>query len=231
VHKYYLVIPVYNEGLYLPKFLVSLEKNINKLPQISKIIFVNDGSTDNSQMLLADFRNRTDKVILLTHKTNQGKGKAMHTGYELAKKKRAAAVIFMDADLQHDPKFLAQFVSLLSSEQAVFGYRILGKKTPFFRKLGNSLAKYLLKLLFKIKRKDVLCGFFAIRQELFSIINWQSLDYGVETEITIILAKRKIDFTEVKISTVYHLANKGVSLFDAFLILLGIPYLYYRSEK
>lgn len=230
MNNIYLIISVYNEAKYLPRLLSKLKQTLTSLPQIHKVIFVNDGSNDESRDILQEHLKKNHRYLLLNHKTNLGKGAAMDTGYKLAKKEKANGVIFMDADLQHDPFYLKIFVEKLKTNQAVFGYRMLGREAPWIRRIGNLIVVRVIRLLFNIKRRDVLCGFFALRKELFGNFQWESADYGVETEISTIIARRRIDFVEVKISTIYHQAYKGVNLFHAFLILLKIPFWYFRES-
>jgi glycosyltransferase involved in cell wall biosynthesis len=224
-----IVVPIYNESLYLPEFIKQLQKLLNEIPEITCVNFVNDGSTDKTAVILEQHRKQNSFFKVITFKTNQGKGAAMQAGYLEAQKMHSEAVIFMDADLQHQPLFLKEFLKQLKSNKVVFGYRVLGSKAPLYRRVGNVLVRALLNYLFRINRRDILCGFFAIRKELFPVIKWTSADYGVETEISTVIARLKVSFSEIKISTIYHKANKGVNLGHALLILLRVPFFYYRK--
>lgn len=221
----FIVVPVYNEGQRAVK-TVSLILQKSKL---KKIVIVDDGSTDNSFKYLKESFNKNQRVYLLKHIINLGKGAAMKTGVGFAWKRGASAAIFIDADGQHDPRHILEFENLLKKSSVVFGYRELNKKMPWVRKAGNVLALKLVGGLFGIKRKDLLCGFMAIRKTVYEKICWTSCRYGVETEIATRVAKNKISFSEAKIDTIYFDKYKGVSLIDALKILVNIPFWYLQK--
>lgn len=220
-----IVVPVYNECLFIETFLKDLTKAIRVLP-IRKVIIVDDGSTDQTSDIVKKYTNHN--ITLIQYAINHGKGYAMRIGFESAQKAKADAVIFMDGDRQHNPKHLSKFIEALDAYQIVLGYRRLDKKAPYFRKLGNKIAHYLFRIFFNIKRHDILCGFMAIRKDVYDDIVWKSDDYGVEMEISAIIGKKRTIFKEVLIDTVYLDMKKGVTLKRAFFISLKIPYWYFN---
>ncbi|PIV10617.1 hypothetical protein COY13_02070 [Candidatus Roizmanbacteria bacterium CG_4_10_14_0_2_um_filter_36_35] len=224
-----IIIPVYNESLYIEAFLNDLLREKTSLNSIRKIIIVDDGSKDSTKDIIKNFKD--NKIVLISYSVNQGKGYAMRIGLERAKKFQADGVIFIDGDGQHNPKHLAKLIKSLENNSLIFGFRKLTKNTPYFRRLGNIIIKYLFRTFFNIKRHDLLCGFMAIRSELFSKIVWESNDYGVEVEISAIVAKKRISFKEILIDTLYLDAKKGVSLIKAFFIFLKIPYWYFKYNE
>ena len=219
-----IVIPVHNEGLFIEGFLKELFNEDKSLQSIRNIIFVDDGSTDNTLSIIKNYKNK--KIKLISNKRNYGKGYAMRVGLKKAKEAGAEAVIFMDGDRQHHPKHLSKFIKYIHNHRIVLGYRKLTKEAPYFRKLGNKIAKFLFRVFFNIKRHDLLCGFIAIRKDTYDQIMWESDDYGVEIEISAIIAKKRIPFKEVLIDTLYLDIKKGVTLTKAFFISLKIPYWY-----
>lgn len=221
-----IIIPVYNEGLFIDAFLHDLFQQKKAMAKIQQVIIVDDGSIDNTGKVLQKLK--SSKIKILTHKKNRGKGAAMRTGLRFCKNNKSDAVIFMDGDRQHNPKHLIEFVLALEKHRLIFGYRRLDRTAPYFRKLGNTLVRKLFRRLFNIKRHDILCGFMAIRSELFNELNWQSDDYGVEPEISAIVGTKKISFKELLIETLYLDSKKGVTLLKAFFIFLKIPYWYFK---
>ncbi len=219
-----IVIPVHNEGLFIEGFLKELFNEGKPLQSIRNIIFIDDGSIDDTVNIIKSHKNK--KIKLISNAKNHGKGYAMRVGLEKAKKTGADAVIFMDGDRQHHPKHLSKFIKYLNQHKVVLGYRKLTKEAPYFRKLGNKVAKFLFRIFFNIKRHDILCGFMAIRKDAYDDIVWESDDYGVEIEISAIIAKKRIPFKEILIDTLYLDIKKGVTLTKAFFISLKIPYWY-----
>lgn len=223
--KIAIIIPVYNEEKYLPDFLQNLLQYVKTYSSIHQIIFVNDGSTDKTQNILETAREKFKKITVVTNKMNTGKGSALKKGLLEAKKNNAEGVIFMDGDGQHDPASIAEFIHKLDEYPIVFGYRELKKNVPAIRKTGNQIAHFIIRNIFNIKREgDILCGYFAMRSDVFDKIYWHSNDYGVEAEISAIIGRKHIPFTEIQVKTIYLDNNKGVNMFDALLILLHIPY-------
>ncbi|MCW1949034.1 MAG: glycosyltransferase family 2 protein [Candidatus Shapirobacteria bacterium] len=220
-----VIVPVYNEGYRSVKTI----QKILKVNRDVKIIVVNDGSNDRSLEILKNNFAGNGRVVILNHIINLGKGAAMKTGALFAWKIGANAVIFIDADGQHNPKYLSMFIKALDKYPVVFGYRELNEKSPWIRKNGNKLAGLLVRILFNIKRKDLLCGFLGFRKEIYRKIRWKSCRYGIETEIATKVGRNKIPFFEIKIDTIYIDKYKGVTIFDAFNILLKIPFWYFEK--
>ena len=211
----YIVIPAYNEKKTIGKVLESLE-NV-KL----SIIVVDDGSKDNSKLKVKNLKLKN--LTLLEHKVNLGKGAAMKTGAEAAFEMGADAVIFMDADGQHVAGDIFKFVKVLNDGyDMVLGSRNTNYGVPLVRYLGNKFGAVLISLLFGIYVSDLLCGYRAMTKKAYERIKWESMGYGVETEMVVNLAKSGLRWCEVPVTVVYNDRYKGVSLFDSFGILFDI---------
>jgi glycosyltransferase involved in cell wall biosynthesis len=219
-----IIVPVYNEG---NRAVETINKVLKR--HKSEVVIINDGSTDNSYKLLRNEYRNVDRVTVLNHVINLGKGAAMKTGAEYAFNNEAEAVLFLDADGQHNPKYISRFKRYLKEYPMVFGYRLLNKKMPFIRKWGNIAAANLIKVLFGIKKKDLLSGYLGFRKEVYEQIKWGSPRYGIETEMATRVGKNKIPFKEIKIDTIYIDKYKGVTILDALKILVQIPFWYFSK--
>lgn len=222
--KLAIIVPVYNES-------VRSVATIKQILEISKseVVVVDDGSKDDSWDCLIRNFGKNKRVYLLKHIINLGKGAAMKTGVKMAWKLKSEGVIFIDADGQHNPKYLPEFEKALENNELVFGYRKLNSEMPFIRKYGNIIAKKIVGLLFNVKRREFLCGYLGFRKSAYKKIRWNSSRYGVETEIATKVGRNKLKFSEVEIDTIYIDKYKGVSLFDAMKILTQIPYWYFSK--
>ena len=211
--KISVVLPLYNEVKHIAGVIQGISKY--KIP----IIVVNDGSTD----LGKNFKFKS-KITLLTHKINLGKGAAMMTGAEYAFSHSADAVIFMDSDGQHSPKNLIGFIEKLNMNKydVVLGSRKLNREVPFVRRTGNMVASQIIKLFFGISVTDPLSGFRAITKSSFNKIRWDSSGYSVESEMVANIAKHNLTFVEIPVDTIYHDKYKGMSVLDAFGVLLDV---------
>ena len=224
--KVSIVIPVYNEEKYLPNFLKLLLKELKNIPQIMSVIIINDGSIDSTKAIITKVKKRHKNIFMIDSNINKGKGYSMRLGFIKAQELNSDRVIFMDGDGQHDPISLREFLLELDHYPIVFGYRILKKDAPIIRKLGNQISNLIIRNIFNIKRNgDILCGYFAIRSDIYNEIAWYSNDYGVEAEISAIIGRKMIPFKEILVKTIYLDQKKGVNLFHALQILLRIPYL------
>lgn len=222
--KTFIIVPVYNEEHRAIETI-----NIILATVDTNIVVIDDGSTDNSFREIKNEFKYDSRVMIARHLINLGKGAAMKTGAKIAWKLGAEAVIFVDADGQHNPKYLPKFIDALKKYPMVFGYRELNKDAPWIRRTGNKIAGKVIGFLFKIKRKDLLCGFLGFRKEVYKKIVWKSCRYGIETEMTTKVARNKIPFSEIKIDTIYIDKYKGMTIFDSFKILFKIPFWYFEK--
>jgi len=221
--KIFIIVPVYNEGNRSLETIKNVLKNSK-----CRVIVIDDGSTDGTYKKLNKAFGKNDRVMVLRHIINLGKGAAMKTGAEMVWKLGGEAVIFLDADGQHNPKHLKKFEKELERHKIVFGYREMDKNMPLVRKWGNIMASNLVKTLFNIKKKDLLSGYLGFRKEVYEKIKWSSCRYGIETEMATKIGRKRLAFAEIKVDTTYIDKYKGVTLVDAMKILLKIPYWYFN---
>ena len=216
--KIFVVVPAYNEGRYLGKFL-------DKLLAVTKqVVVVDDGSTDKTTHIAL-----SKGVKCLTHMVNLGKGAALKTGCSYAfREMQADAVVIMDGDDQHAVVDIPHFVLALKQGAAVvLGVRQMDAKMPLTRILGTKSMSIIINLLFGRYIADIPSGFKAFTRAAYRDLLGHSSGYEVETEIAVRLAKNKLAYVEVPISTVYHDKDYGFNLLDAAKILLKLPYWFW----
>lgn len=207
-------MPAVNEVGRIGKVLRELK------PYEIPVIVVDDGSKDDTAKIA-----EREGAIVLKHKINLGKGAGMKTGALAAFHLGADAVIFMDADGQHKAGDLPKFIKALGKGyDVVFGSRHLNLGAPLVRSLGNKFAPFLINFMFRIKVSDLTCGFRALTRKAYKIINWQSIRYGVETEMVAMTGKFKLKYCEVPVRTVYYDKFKGTTILDAVSILFEVIY-------
>ena len=103
-----IIIPAYNEEESLPFLYERLEKLINSIENYEfEILFVNDGSKDNTINLIKQYREKDSRISYVDFSRNFGKETAMIAGLDYAK---GDAVIFMDADLQDPPELIPEMI-------------------------------------------------------------------------------------------------------------------------
>ncbi len=210
--NYAIVIPAYNEHSRIGKVLESLIAT--KIP----IYVVDDGSRDKTFEVIQQY-----KVNAFKHRINLGKGAALKTGTEAAFADGYQAIIMMDSDGQHKVEDLPKFIKALDEGfDVVIGSRNLNLRVPFIRLMGNKCASALISLLFGIYVSDLLCGYRAFTKKAYQKIEWQSTGYGIETEMVVRVGLSHLKYTEVPVETVYFDKFKGVTILDAFGILMNV---------
>ena len=206
-NKIAVLIPAYNAS----KTIVTLIEKIQKdFPQLD-IIVIDDGSRDQTFSLA-----KNSKAIVLQHQINRGKGEALKTGFEYAKEREYSYVISLDADLQHDPKHLKDFLQKASSDKTDF---ILGTRNfsfqnmPWDRFLTNFISSVILTLLSGQKIKDSQSGYRMISGEVLKKVPLHCKKYDLESEILIKAGRKRFKIEPVEISTIYEGSQSFINPF------------------
>ena len=121
------------------------------------------------------------------------------------------------------PEDIIKFTEALDKgNDVVFGSRDYGYRTPLVRYMGNKAASVLVSLLYGIYVFDLLCGFRALTRKAYNKIKWESRGCGVETEMVIKTAAASLKYCQVSVAAIYLDEVKGVTILDAFSILLDV---------
>ncbi|MGA7723361.1 MAG: glycosyltransferase family 2 protein [Ignavibacteriaceae bacterium] len=193
-NKICAVVPFYNENK-------TIREIINRtLPYAGLIIAVNDGSTDNS----CDEVPVNEKVILLSHSTNRGKGFALNIGFLESIKRASYITVTLDADLQHIPEIIPELILGLEKYDVVIGNRLNNTKNmPLMRILSNKLTSLLLSIKTKQKLFDTQSGFRAYRTNILEDILPTYTGFEAESEMIVKAAEHNYKINFVPIPTIY----------------------------
>ena len=192
--KICVIVPFYNEERFIGNVIS------NTLKFVDLVIAVNDGSDDDSEALIKDFSN----VVILKHKINFGKGRALRSGFEESLKRNFDIIITLDADNQHDPNMIPIFVKAVDRYDIIIGNRLGDiKSMPLMRILSNKITSALLSIKTKQKIIDSQCGFRAYKKEVIEKIKTLSDGYEAESEILILAARNGFKIGFVDIPTIY----------------------------
>jgi len=211
LNKVWVVIPAHNEE----KHIEGVIKNTKKFAK--NILVVDDGSKDKTSVIA-----ERSGAFVLKHIVNLGKGAALKTGCEYAIKKGAEKIVVLDADGQHDPKEIPEFIKALDNADIVFGYRRLNKNMPFVLRYGNWFIFFMAKLLFGLKIADTQCGYRAFRSNAYNKIKWNAVDYSMESEMIANAGKAHLRYKQIPIETIYSDKYKGTTVIDGFKIVLNM---------
>lgn len=108
-----VIVPCYNEQESLPLFYDEISKVFQKNQIAYELVFVNDGSSDDTLKELKELSRKDSKVIYLSFSRNFGKESAMFAGFCNAS---GDYVVVMDADLQDPPSLLPKMLKILENE-------------------------------------------------------------------------------------------------------------------
>lgn len=158
-----VIIPFHNEKENLPILQKKLHEELSPIAKEYELIFINDGSTDDS----AEALEKDDNTKLIQLRRQMGKGRALQEGFSASK---GSIIIFMDADLEDDPKELKNFIEKIKDGyDFVNGVRKGRKHNPVI-KLYSGLANNFIQSFLKSPFTDINCGFKAIKREILEEI-------------------------------------------------------------
>lgn len=197
MRKLSVIIPVYNEQNTIKQAIFRLKK-INLPQKIKKeVVVVDDGSTDKTELILKKIKG----IKLINHRTNQGKGSAIHAGL---KQLTGDYLLIQDADLEYDPQDIKLLLKPILNKKAkvVYGSRFLGphKNMLFWHSLGNKFLSFLTNILFNTTLSDMEVCYKLMPVSLLKSFNLKSKRFGFEPEVTAKILKQKIRIYEVPIS-------------------------------
>jgi len=163
INKYSVVLPVFNEEKSLEELIQRLIKVFNGLQESYEIIFVNDGSLDNSWSVIKKIASKNNKVKAVSFRKNFGKSTALACGFHLS----SGEIIFtMDTDLQDQPEDIPLFLEKLNKgNDLVSGWkknRYDSADKVFVSRIFNFLATKMT----GVKIHDFNCGFKVYRKEI-----------------------------------------------------------------
>jgi len=163
-----IIIPLFNEEANIEQLYAQLKVVLKSFNEEYELIFVDDGSTDNSFSILEDFHNKDKTVKVIQFRRNFGKSAALSAGFRYAKGK---VVITVDADLQDDPQEIPNFIKKLDEGYDIISGWRFKRKDPFSKTFPSKLFNYLTSILTGIKIHDFNCGFKACKKEVIEDIN------------------------------------------------------------
>ena len=213
--KLSVVIPVYNEVENIGEIL----KRVQSTQRANEIIIVDDGSQDGTRETLKSLDGK-EKVRVILHERNQGKGAAVVTGLRAA---QGDILLIQDADLEYDPRDYAVLLQPIEEGKAdvVYGSRFLGaphRVTMFWHLMANRLLTFMTNILYNTILTDMETGYKVFRREVIEKMNIRAKRFDFEPEVTAKVLKRNYRIFEVPISfnPRDYSQGKKIKLKDAF---------------
>ena len=190
-----VVVPLYNEEDNVQLLYEEIKGVLDTMAERAEIVFVDDGSRDNTLAKLEAIQAGDDRVRVVSLRRNFGQTAAMTAGFDHA---RGGIIITMDGDLQNDPHDIPQLVAKLNEGyDVVTGWRHDRQDAFLSRRLPSQLANRLISWVTGVGLHDYGCTLKAFRREVIDNINL----YGeMHRFIPAIASGMGISFTEVKVN-------------------------------
>jgi len=217
-----IVIPVYNEDESISALYSEVKNSLESFPS-HEIIFINDGSFDNSLYKITTIVEQDSAVTLIDLYSNFGKADALNEGFKIA---TGDIIITMDADLQDDPAEISNLVSKINEGwDVVSGWKV-DRQDPISKRWPSKLFNAVMRFVTKVKIHDFNCGLKAYRQKVVKAID---LYGGMHRYTPALAAQKGFSVTEIPVN---HRSRKfgvtkygGSRIFHGFYDLLTVMFL------
>ena len=172
--NYTVIVPFYNEAKNISSFNNELINNLKKIDNGKRnleIVYVDDGSSDETFNELKKLSTNTVETLIIKHRTNLSQSAAINTGIGQSKYEN---IVIMDGDLQNDPNDLAKMVSEFEKgTDMLIGWRKHRKDNFFSRILPSTIANFIVRLFSRSKIHDHGCAFKILKKEIIDdFTNW-----------------------------------------------------------
>lgn len=188
-----VVIPAYNGARTISRLLKNLSRQ-----NINQVFVVNDGSADETSRILLEH-----SVQHVTHEYNLGKGTAIKTAAKWAVKRGYDWILTMDADLQHPPASVVDFIQNRDLNTIVIGDRRDLSPMPLMRRFSNRLTSLLLSIRANRLLRDSQCGFRLLPVQIFQECSFSYSGFQFESEVLIKAIGAGYKIEHIDIPTVY----------------------------
>jgi len=197
-----VVIPLLNEYDSLRELHDWIAKVMQSNHFSYEIIFIDDGSTDNSWELITELHNKDENVKGILFQKNYGKSQALHAGFAQVK---GNVVITMDADLQDSPEEIPDLYNMITNEgfDLVSGWKKKRYDSILTKNLPSKLFNWAARKTSGVKLNDFNCGLKAYKKEVVKAIDV----HGDMHRYIPVLAKNK-GFISIGEKIVQHQARK-----------------------
>jgi dolichol-phosphate mannosyltransferase len=163
-----VVVSCYNEELALDRFYEETASILKKLSWEYELIFVNDGSQDQTLSVLTRLSESDERVKVISFSRNFGHEAAMIAGLDYS---QGDGIVCMDADLQHPPEYLPEIVKKLEEGFDVINMvRTRNESAGWFKNIASSAFYRLINVLSDVKFEPNASDFFAVSEKAAKVL-------------------------------------------------------------
>ena len=226
-----IVIPLYNEAESLPELYEWIEKVMKKEDFSYEVIFVDDGSTDNSWEVIKKLKDNHPEIKALRFRKNYGKSPGLHCGFDRVE---GTVVITIDADLQDSPDEIPELYRMITQD----GYDLVSgwkkkRYDPLSKTIPTKLFNATARAVSGIKLHDFNCGLKAYQKDVV-----KNIEIYNDMHRYIPYLAKNAGFTKIGEKEVKHQARKYGStkfgldrFFNGYLDLLTLWFLSKFGKK
>ena len=229
-----IVIPAYNESPRISKALGEVLRVVRQRGWHAEVLVVNDGSTDRTAAIVAEFAQLNPEVRLLNNLENRGKGFSVRHGVLNAV---GEIVMFTDADLSAPMEEAERLFSALDQGADIaIGSRWLERKRqthkqPLYRQFFGRCFNAITRLIMGLPFADTQCGFKAFRRPVAqTIFQLQRIErWGFDPELLFIALKRGYNIQEVPVTWGHDERSRLSYLKDGIKMLEEVAYIRWEA--
>ncbi len=194
-----IIMPAFNEEKEVGPLIDRTQRILQQITKYYEIIVIDDGSNDHTLPIC-----RERNVTVIHNRHNWGKGYALREGFKYA---RGTIIVTMDSDGDHHPEEIPLLLQpfIAGKIEAVLGTRFVHNKnspvTTAINTFGNRLFNFLIHRLTHHHFTDTQCGFRAFKRNCLSTLHLKSHGYDIETEMIVQLARQRIPYCEIPVSS------------------------------
>ena len=227
-----VLVPIFNEARTIQELVRQLEEI--QVGVISECIFVNDGSTDSTLVLLNESLQKVGFKYQVISQENGGKASAIHAGAKLLS---TSHVIILDSDLELETSDVPVFWKIVTDGRSdfVFGYRKFLAHSSFTYRYsrGNQVLSNLYGIFFNEVITDIMCGYKLVPSQVLQELPYKFKKFGLEIEIPMQMWKKRLRPYEVEVH--YHARTraegKSISVKDAIAIIFSMGYFRLSNRR
>lgn len=209
-----MVIPVYNEAENVPLLYRKLKDDLSSLDRTYEIIFIDDGSTDDTFAKLKEAQADDDRIRIIKFRRNFGKAAALNTAFRQVKGK---VVITMDGDLQDDSAEIPKFLDKIDEGYDLVSGWKYPRNDPITKTAPSKVFNRLTCWMTGVNLHDFNCGFKAYKREVTDALHL----YGELHRYTPVLANY-YGFKIAEVTVRHHPREFGKSKYGAKRVIKGL---------
>ena len=185
-----IIVPIYNEQDSVKTLYFEIKKVLDEDFSNYEIIFIDDGSNDNSFNILNKIAADDSKVVIVQFNRNYGKSDALNQGFKLAK---YDYIVTLDGDLQDDPKEISNLIEILNNDyHCVSGWK-KNRKDPLSKTIPSFFFNKFINFFSGLKLHDLNCGIKAYKKNAIKTLNIYG---GLHRYIPLLLVNNGYKVTE-----------------------------------